>query len=191
MSLKSIKREPINGTGGLKYVLLADFNAVDVDMSTVLTDGLASITLADGSPIVAPDPDGTPVVVGNNPFVKIEMNKQSGNVANVYTGDAANGSGENAEVVTMVFGNAKKNAERTVAIQSMLNIYTVAIAVDKNDQTLVLGATDGCDATGDNNGTGQAGTDLNGHSVTLSAMEPLLSPSISPEQLAILSVPLP
>jgi len=179
MALKAIAREPIKGTGGLRYVLLADFREVKVDMSAVETTGLATITLADGTVI-----DNT-----NNPFVKIEMNKQSGNVANVYTGDAANGSGENAEVVTMVFGNAQKNAERTVAIQGMLNIYTVAIAVDKNNQTLVLGATDGCDATGDANGTGTAGTDLNGHSVTLTGMEPLLAPSISEADLAILEVP--
>ncbi len=177
--LKAITREPINGMGGLKYVLLADFRDVKVNMSTVLVDGLATITMADGTTI-----DDT-----NNPFVKIEMNKASGNVGNTYTGNAANGSGENVEGVTMVFGNAKKNAERTVAIQAMLNIYTVAVAVDKNDQTLVLGATDGLDATGDANGTGTAGTDLNGHSVTLAGMEPLLSPSISPEDLAILEVP--
>ena len=149
-TLSSIPRESIKGTGGLKYVMVANFS----DVSTLIdaTTGLTAFNPA-------------------NPAVwkKYIPRKESSNFVETVTGTAASGITSYNQVLTLVFAynqQAKRNELRVLG-QSEL----VAVAVDRNDNAFVLGSTFGLDLTSGTIVSGTTPTDMNGMTVILSGNE--------------------
>lgn len=169
-SFNGIPRQAINSSGGLEYVLIADWN----DVKITVADGVADIKLADDSVID----------ISNNPFKVYKPAKESSNITETYTGVVATQQGSNEQIATLVF--AKSEVSKRNEIQVLATSETVIIGVDINGYSQLMGARRGADLTSSVGGTGTAGGDLNGYTLTLRALDPELMPSVSDSLMTII-----
>lgn len=154
--LTAIPRTADKGYSGLSYVLLANWSEVTttVDGST----GYATFKGADGSTALA-----------NTVFKRFDMTKETSNWTETGTGSANAGTTTYNQVLTLVF--ARNEALKRNTIKIMGKSELVAVAVDRNGYSVVLGSENGLDMTSGVTGSGTAGADMAGSTITLTANE--------------------
>lgn len=171
-ALTGIPRKGIDSTGGVDYFLFADYTEIAV----TVTDLVATITLADGSPIAK----------GTNPFKKYYPEAESGNLTSPITVTGAVGQKSAEETATMVF--SRLSMENRLELKKITDMRSLIIEVDFNGETQVSGVQSGalCSVTPD---TGTGGADLNGFTVTSRAPGADILPSVDKSVLDIISIP--
>lgn len=173
--LTGVPRSAINSSGGCEYFLIADFATVKVSE----TDGVATIVMNDGK--------DTAIDSSNNPFLQYWPKKESSNVAENWTGTVATGQGFSEQIATIVF--SKNDTKMRNEIKMLASMETIVIGVDFNGYNQLMGMRSGCDLITNAGGTGTAGGDLNGSTLTLRAKDPDFMPTVDIKVMEIINVP--
>lgn len=147
-----------DNAGGLKRVLLANKSDVTafVEKTGSLGEYLGEIE--------------TVTMSGSAVFYEFVPNKMSSNWVENIQANAQNGTVGYEQVLTMTF--AKNEASKRNQVQLLGQGEVYAIVNDYNDKYFLLGEFNGAELTGGSSQSGTALTDLNGWTLTLTAMEP-------------------
>lgn len=150
-------RDCLTNRGGIKYILLADFN--DVASVSITNDVVQSITMATGKK-----------------FYRYDFRKEVGSLASTPTLDASNGV---AFVTSVITGRlAHMNAAKRLEMNSLLLGNLAAIVVDNNDERWYVGLGEPVEMSGGESGTGTAFTDANGYGFELTHVSNVFPPTI-------------
>lgn len=171
-ALKGIPRKGIDSTGGVNYFLIVDYNLVKVSVA----DLVATITLADDTAIDA----------SNNPFKIYYPEAETGNITAPFTVTGATGQGASEETGTLIF--SRLSTDNKLELQSLCVSRVLIVEVDFNGDNSVSGVQSGALCSAEQT-SGTVGGDLNGLTLTTRAPGGDFMPSVSDEQLKIISVP--
>ncbi len=151
------------------YVLVSTYDTVN--NVTVITPDFAGFT-----PIIGqsadPAPPNTNQTVSTYALFEIKTNKNVCNYTETVAVDMANGTTFFNQVVTMVLSRRETTKrtfiEKLVDGQKQLSV----VVLDSNGIYWLFGLAEGSYVTGIEGGTGTAKADMNGYTVTFTAMEP-------------------
>jgi hypothetical protein len=164
-----------DNAGGLKRVLLA--NKSDV------------VSFTEGQTGSLPEPSGeiTAITMGAGAvFYEFVPNKMSSNWVENIQANTQNGTVGYEQVLTMIFAKNEAAKRNQVALLGQGEVY--AIVEDYNGKYFLLGEFNGCELTGGSSSSGTALSDLNGWTLTLSAMEPEPAKEVDADIIAALLV---
>ena len=148
-----------DNAGGLKRVLLAN------------KDDVVSFTEGATGSLTVPSGEITDItMVAGATFFEFVPNKMSSNWVENIQANAQNGTIGYEQVLTMIFAKNEAAKRNQVALLGQGEVY--AIVEDYNGKYFLLGEFNGCELTGGSSSSGTALTDLNGWTLTLTAMEP-------------------
>lgn len=165
-----------DNAGGLKRILLA--NKGDV---VSFTEGVTSGSL--------PDPSGEIIAITMDALAswyEFVPNKMSSNWVENIQANAQNGTIGYEQVLTMIFAKNEAKKRTQVALLGQGEVY--AIVEDYNGKYFLLGEFNGCELTGGSSSSGTALSDLNGWTLTLSAMEPEPAKEVTAATIATLDI---
>lgn len=158
IALAGIARDCLTNRGGIKYILLADYN--DVSAVTVASGVVTGITMVTGKK-----------------FYRYDLRKEVGSLTSTPTLDASNGV---AFVTSVIAGRlARMNASKRIEMNSLLLGNLAAIVVDNNDERWYVGLDEPVEMSGGESGTGTAYTDGNGYGFELTHVSNEFPPTIS------------
>jgi hypothetical protein len=162
-----------DNAGGLKRVLIA--NTIDVVSFTEGTTG--SLATPTGE-ITAITMDAGAV------FYEFVPNKMSSNWVENIQSNAQNGTIGYEQVLTMIFAKNEAAARNRVSLLGQSEVYI--IVEDYNGKYFLLGEFNGCELTGGSSSSGTALSDLNGWTLTFTAMEPDPAKEVNADIIAAL-----
>ena len=148
-----------DNAGGLKRVLLAN----KIDVVSFTEDTVGSLPVPSGEITAITRSAGAT-------FYEFVPNKMSSNWVENIQANAQNGTVGYEQVLTMIFAKNEAAARNRVVLLAQGEVY--AIVEDYNGKYFLLGEFNGCELTGGSSSSGTALTDLNGWTLTLTAMEP-------------------
>ena len=143
-----------DNVGGLKTVWFAS------------VDDIASYTSASGAISVI-------TMEGGAVFYKYELVKETSNFAEAINSNVANGTVFYAPTLEVVLNKLQVNTRNEILLLAKNRL--VAIAIDNNDVSWLLGKVNGLDITGGGSATGSAFGDRNGYTLTFTGSEPELA----------------
>jgi len=167
-----------DNAGGLKRILLA--NKGDV---VSFTEGVMA-----GSP-PSTDPSGeiiTITMAALASWYEFVPNKMSSNWVENIQANTQNGTIGYEQVLTMIFAKNEAAKRNQVALLGQGEVY--AIVEDYNGKYFLLGEFNGVELTGGSSASGTALSDLNGWTLTLSAMEPEPAKEVTSTAIATLDI---
>lgn len=161
-ALTGIPRKGIESTGGLDYVLIADFT----ELKITETEGIANIVLADDSPITG----------SNSPFSKYFPETESSSMTDASTVAGATGQKSSEQTGVLVFSKLSTIVRNELKLLSSLR--TVIIGVDFNGYAQIMGSRTGALMATTTGTTGTAGGDLNGYTINPRSVDKDLMPTV-------------
>lgn len=164
-----------DNAGGLKRILLA--NKGDV---TSFTEGTT------GSPAVPSGEIITITMAALASWYEFVPNKMSSNWVENIQANTQNGTIGYEQVLTMIFAKNEATKRNQVALLGQGEVY--AIVEDYNGKYFLLGEFNGVELTGGSSASGTALSDLNGWTLTLSAMEPEPAKEVTADAVATLDI---
>jgi hypothetical protein len=168
-NVKSFDGLTITATYWSGYVLVSTYDTVN-DV-TVITPDFGGFTPIVGRTI-HPAPTNTNQTVSTYAFFEVKTNKNVCNFTETVAVDMANGTTFFNQVVTMVLSRRETTKrtfiEKLVDGQKQLSV----VVLDTNGIYWLFGLAEGSYVTGIEGGTGTAKADMNGYTVTFTAMEP-------------------
>jgi len=151
-------------------VLVSTYDTVN--NVTLITPDYQGFTPIVGRTIHPAPPNTGNQTVSTYALFEVKTNKNVCNFAETVSVDLANGTTFFNQVVTMVVARretTKRNfIERLIEAQKQVNVFVL----DTNGMYWMFGLAEGSYVTGIEGGTGTAKADMNGYTVTFTAMEP-------------------
>jgi len=163
-----IPRDAGKVSGGIDYVLLADYNVSNIKGTLDNSTGLVTFT-ADASL--------------NTLFTKFVPRKETSNYTSTLAATASGSSNYN-QVLTLVFSKNSIVVRNQLAI--MKDKEMIAVIVDRAGNNVVFGLKNGLDSTAEVGTSGTAPTDLNAATLTLAGNEPYRFGNVTDAVLATL-----
>lgn len=146
----SLPREAIKGSGGIDYVLIANY----ADVSTFIDAS---------SGLVSMDPSTS------TPWVKFVPRKESSNYTETPATNAPGGAVSFAQSLTLVFAYNQTAKRNQLKIMSQSEVK--AVVVDRNDIAWLMGSRNGLDLGAGPRVSGTADADSNSMTIILSGNE--------------------
>lgn len=110
-------------------------------------------------------------------FWKYDLIKESSNFAEAINTNVQNGTVFYATTLEIILNKLQVNTRNEILLLAKNRL--VAIAVDNNGSSWILGKENGLDITGGGSGSGTAFGDRNGYTLTFTGNEKELAPSFS------------
>ena len=164
-----------DNAGGLKRILLA--NKDEVLAFTEDTTGSLPVPSGEITDIT---------MIAGAMFYEFVPNKMSSNWVENIQANAQNGTIGYEQVLTMIFAKNEAAARNRVVLLGQGEVY--AIVEDYNGKYFLLGEFNGCELTGGSSSSGTALSDLNGWTLTLTAMEPEPAKEVTAAAIATLDI---